>query len=280
MESGTYNAITPLTRPDPIEGLARALDAHRAWLADVHHVLACRALSTDEDLARLEGWCHLGRFLAEQAADARFSSSWRDLSALHRKVHRLGREIAQTAAEDGVVTREAYAAFAGLSERLLADASRLERAGREDLGATDATTGALRERAVRERLEVERARALRSGRPCALAVVIVASAESSPSATVGDRALAAVAGACQALLRPYDLVSREGVDGLLVCLPETNQETARDLLRRRLRLVKLAAEVTTAIGVASLHTAASVDGAIVSARGGALAERRAGGALS
>ncbi len=280
MDSGTFEAMEPLTRQDPIEGLARALDAHRGWLEDVHRALACRASSTDAVLSRLEGWCQLGRLLAHRAADGAAGARWRELSALHRRVHRLGRDLAQAAAEDSDITPTVYDTFAEASDRLLASLVRLERASREEMSEIDTPTGVLSQRAMHERLEIERARARRSGRPVSVGAIVVLGADGAPPSTVGDRALAIVAQACTRLVRPYDLVSRDRVDTLLVCLPETPEETADALLRRRMGLVTTTAEVTTLVGVAPLHEADSVVAAIESARDAALESRGAGSTLS
>jgi GGDEF domain-containing protein len=280
MDSGTYEAMEPLTRQDPIEGLARALDAHRGWLEDVHRALACRGASTDAVLSRLEGWCQLGRLLAHRAADGTGGARWRELSALHRRVHRLGRDVAQTAAEDGEIAPAVYDAFAEASDRLLASLVRIERASREEMSEIDTPTGVLSQRAMHDRLEIERSRARRSGRPCAIGVIVVLGSDGSEPSTVGDRALAIVAQACTRIVRPYDLVSRDQSDTLLVCFPETPEETADALLRHRLGIVTMTAEVTTVTGVAALHDADSVVAAIDRARNAALESRGVGSTLS
>jgi diguanylate cyclase (GGDEF)-like protein len=125
---------------------------------------------------------------------------------------------------------------------------------------TDAKTGLLNAGAWQQAAVAEAARAARSGRPLAVAMVDIdhfKNVNDTWGHLVGDQVLAAVARVLAGQLRPYDVAGRFGGDEVAVLLPGAIEATAR-LVAERLRsgiaetspLPGSTLRVTVSIGVA------------------------------
>jgi diguanylate cyclase (GGDEF)-like protein len=126
---------------------------------------------------------------------------------------------------------------------------------------TDAKTGLLNAAAWQQAAAAEAARAARSGRPLAVAMIDIdhfKKVNDTWGHLVGDQVLAAIAQALAGQLRPYDIAGRFGGDELAVLLPDATEATAR-LAAERLRsgiaatspLPGSTLRVTVSIGVAA-----------------------------
>ncbi len=157
----------------------------------------------------------------------------------------------------------------------------------------DPLTGILRREAAMEKLEMEIRRALRYGRPLAIAMADLdrfKQVNDTYGHLAGDQVLLRVAGALQGALRGTDFLGRYGGDEFLLVFPETPMEQALDVaerVRKRLeeltiptadgRLVRLTISLGLA-GLSGLDTdEASLIGTLLHEADNALYEAKQGG---
>ena len=155
--------------------------------------------------------------------------------------------------------------FADLMSAALANAD--SRAVLQQQATCDGLTGLLNHRAYYERLDAERRRALRHGRPLALAVFDLDGFKAVNDAhghQAGDRVLQTVARAFAEGARAGDAPARVGGDEFAVIAPDTDATDAF-ALAERLRtsaadaLARLDYPVTLSAGVTDLSSASSVE---------------------
>lgn len=154
---------------------------------------------------------------------------------------------------------------------------------------TDHKTGLLNSRGIDQPARAEFARARRLGRPLSVLLCDVDNLReinNSVGHLEGDAALAVVAAAFRAELRPYDLCARFGGDEFLVVLPETDEEQAVVVAQRiqawleqnPLPTSEGNLAVGISIGVGSLHEDEPEIGTMLARADAAMyAEKRAGG---
>ena len=126
-------------------------------------------------------------------------------------------------------------------------------------------------------LDRERERALRTGRPCSIAMADLdrfKSINDGHGHDAGDRVLAETADRFVSALRPYDSVFRYGGEEFLFCLPETSVDIAAQVLERVLSTLRsrpivldsgTALTVTCSIGVAEIQREVSLSEIIIRA---------------
>ena len=112
---------------------------------------------------------------------------------------------------------------------------------------------------------------LRGVHPCAIAMLDIDHFKQVNDAhghLAGDQVLVSIARYVQAHLRPYDIILRYGGEEFLLCMPDADLETCREICDRlRLELASLAHtpdggsgfQVTVSIGVSELGTDHSVE---------------------
>lgn len=156
------------------------------------------------------------------------------------------------------------------------------RAALHALATRDSLTQAFNRRYLLERLELEVARAMRTGQPMAVLMIDADEFKSINDRfghATGDRVLQRLAEICGQTLRPYDVLARLGGEEFAVLLPETALSQACEVAGRvltavsQLQLDSVAGEpltVSVSVGVGVL---ASSD------RGGAALLERADAAL-
>lgn len=99
----------------------------------------------------------------------------------------------------------------------------------------DPLTGVRNRHDMMAELDVERERARRTATPCAIAMVDLDHFKALNDAhghVGGDQVLRKVAGLFAEHLRPYDMVYRYGGEEFLLCLPNTDVQTAATVLDR------------------------------------------------
>ena len=126
-----------------------------------------------------------------------------------------------------------------------------------EMAAVDELTGCSVRRVLRQRMEEEISRSVRSGSPLSLLMVDVdqfKSVNDTYGHVVGDHILASVGAVLRHSVRGFDLVSRIGGDEFALLLPDTDVPSAVGVAERIRRDLPSAVEVpvTVSIGVGGL----------------------------
>ncbi len=126
-----------------------------------------------------------------------------------------------------------------------------------DMAAVDELTGCAVRRVLRQRMEEEIARSVRSRSPLSLLMIDVdqfKSVNDTFGHVVGDHVLASIGAVLRHNGRPFDLVSRMGGDEFALLLPDTDVPSAVKVAERIRRDLLAAVEVpvTLSIGVGGL----------------------------
>jgi diguanylate cyclase (GGDEF)-like protein len=276
---------------EPILGaLDRAIEEHVAWLQGWNRAALCR-LAPPRDviseqahfLCAFGSWydAHRGEGLLDQPA-------FRALEDAHREMHDLARELAGVVAKAGRLDPQRYDGLVQRVNAFNAQARRLERAFRAALSDLDPLTGVPSRQTMMREIERERERAARTGQPCCVAIADLdhfKRINDTYGHPGGDQVLLATAGTFMAGLRPYDMVFRYGGEEFLLCLPNSDRDSACQVIERlRERVAEApvrlddgrAVPVTASFGVAELVAGLGIAQAIERADQALYAAKSAG----
>ena len=234
--------MTAAAPPDILAELDQAIGDHLVWLMEWHRAFVCGAMPTARDLA-----CdphHLCRFgswyVKNQHHGLVDQPAVHGLAKSHRDMHDRARKLLERAGAGVSVAKEEYGTLAESVALFVGQARRLEKAFAAAASELDPLTGLRNRHSMADDLERERARVLRSGRPCCVALGDIdhfKQINDTHGHAIGDEVLAACAQRFLSRLRPYDMVYRYGGEEFLFCLPDSDTEQAMGILERMRRVL-------------------------------------------
>jgi diguanylate cyclase len=261
--------------------LERASVEHLAWLMRVHSALMFPGEVVPPSCA---ADTLPGELTAACGCDQEVEPMLRARGEMHGSAER----VLAVASRGGRVAPPVYRAFMAAVDRYAREVRRAECHFRRRLVETDPLTGVHNRQGMMRDLRREWTRSLRTGRPCCLAIADLDHfkvVNDTWGHAAGDRVLCLAARFFQHGLRPYDLVYRFGGEEFLFCLPDTDLETARNVLDRlRGRMARLPITldcgtritVSCSIGVAETSPRVSVQDTIVAADRALYVAKRSG----
>lgn len=221
---------------DILAAIDAAIAEQGRWATRWHRGLVCR-LPPDAEIVdpASEDRTDFGRWRATHDGDPLLSqTAFLELWESFKGMHAEARNVA-VAAIGGTVSPEDYDAVVALADDFLSRARRIRDAFRKAVSDLDPLTGLSNRATMTSELAAEYERAVRTGAPCCLALADIdhfKQVNDTHGHAVGDQVLAATAGRFLSRLRPYDLIYRYGGEEFLICLPNTDIETARRVLNR------------------------------------------------
>ncbi len=268
------------TEPDPVAGaaasrqdlqeiveeLGHATTETAAWIALFHRSAVCKTEPASCLVAEdAHATTRFGRWYAErQGAGVFDQEAFEVLAVTHQTLLNHVSILARRAWRDDKVPAAEYDALLAKIHAFEDQARRLARAFGAALSNLDPLTGVQNRGNMERELKREQQRALRTSRPCCLALVDIdhfKKVNDTHGHVIGDQVLAAVTRTLEDSLRPYDTVYRFGGEEFLVCLPDTGPEEARRVLERIRRKISGSAlsigasqslAVTISVGVAQM----------------------------
>ena len=270
--------------------LDQAIYAHEQWVEEVYAALVCHLAADDRDIddnafrkCRFGQW-YYGRDAAKLAEHAGFA----ELEIEHKRMHQYAAALLHMAARNVSVPLHDYERFVGAMKRTQLEIRTLKHELEVSLYNIDALTGVPGRMEMLRKLREQREFTVRGVHPCVIAMLDIdffKAVNDAHGHLAGDNVLIAIAQYVQSHLRPYDLVFRYGGEEFLVCMPDTDLETGREISDRlRAALAELAHtsngaapfQVTVSIGVAELGAEIAVEEAIDRADRALLAAKAAG----
>lgn len=246
--------------------LDRAIDEHVGLMLALYRSIAIKA-PPQNDIVSDSGHllCGFGAWHDTAKRDPLVDQpAFRALVDVHKKLHDHMRWLGVRAYKDARVPPAEIDAINAKLTGFIGQARRLQSAFRHALSDLDPLTGVRNRQAMTDELARERDRALRTGRPCALALGDLdrfKDVNDRHGHAAGDMVLGAAAAIFVAHLRPYDLLYRYGGEEFLFCLPNADAAQATQALDR-LRLA-LAGQAIDLGGGATLAVTASFGVALV-----------------
>ena len=217
--------------------LDQAIGDHLVWLMEWHRAFVCGKTPTAQDLARDPH--HLCRFgtwhVKNQHRGLVDQPAIHGLARSHRDMHDRARNLMEKAGAGHAVAEQDHAAFEESAVHFIDQARRLEKAFATAASELAPLTGLRNRQSMANDLERERARALRGGHPCCVALADIdhfKKVNDTHGHAVGDEVLVACAQRFLRQLRPYDMVFRYGGEEFLFCLPNSDTEQAMKVLER------------------------------------------------
>ena len=287
-------AIDDTFRRDPNEGILaevdQAISEHQDWLQRWHKAVLC-SLPPARDVVseRAQYMCRFGTWLEHNRGRALIDQpAFRALDEAHARLHARARVLALAAAGGARVDALTYEELIAATSEFTHQARRILQAFRRALSDLDPLTGLHNRQTMLMELDRERARLIRNGGHCAVAIADLdhfKAINDGHGHLVGDRVLFAAANEFLSHLRAYDTVYRYGGEEFLFCLPNADQDTALGILERlRASLAErpLAlgdappVAVTASFGMAQIDPAASLRDVIERADRALYAAKRAG----
>jgi diguanylate cyclase (GGDEF)-like protein len=232
-----HNTLGRITTRDILIELDMAIADHMVWLKNWHKDLICGDPPFTSELAYdPHHLCRFGSwYVKNQHKGLVDQPVIRGLASLHRDMHDRAGQLADMVRGGGSVTREKYDAFMDTASAFVAQARRLEKAFAAASSDLDPLTGLHNRKAMVRELETERARFLRTKRPCCIALGDLDNFKAINDKYGhghGDKVLLAAADCFLGQLRSYDAVYRYGGEEFLFCLPDTDPATAYNAIDR------------------------------------------------
>ena len=232
------------------DGLAQRSKCLKDW----HRSLLCRLPINTVYLLK-DGYlnCDFGkRYLEKTSAYLSDDENFLLIKNTHQEMHDIARVLALKSKLGDTITKEDYDVLSEKEQELTGLLLKLKDKFHESMSKIDFLTGVPTREPFFQNLTKEHARASRKGERCAVALIDVDNLKDVNDTyghLSGDRVLKDVARCIVRNLRRYDSICRYGGDEFLICIPETTQAGAREIIIR------------LQMGLSSLHI--KLDGEVV-----------------
>ena len=220
-----------------LRALNQAMFAHEQWAEALHTTLACRLPADARDLSpdahrncRFGQWCHgIGK------AVLGIYPGFAEILAEHERMHRCAAAVLSAAAAGRTVDVKQYELFLGAFKRVRLEIATFKSELETTLHSLDPLTGTPGRIGILTKLRAEQALVERNIHACTVAMLDLdqfKSVNDTYGHLAGDKVLIDVAQFMARHLRPYDSVFRYGGEEFLICLSDTDVETAHPVMER------------------------------------------------
>ncbi|MBK5265632.1 MAG: diguanylate cyclase [Alphaproteobacteria bacterium] len=270
--------------------LDQAIYTHEQWTEEMYTALICHVHADERDLS--DDSYHRCRFGQWYYADGTAKlSDWpgfEEIAIEHKRMHQYATSLLRASMHGTPISLHDYERFVSALKRMRLEIQTLKRELEVSLYNTDALTGVPGRLQMLQKMRENQEFVVRGIHSCAIAMLDVDKFKAVNDVhghLAGDHVLTAIAGYIQAHLRPYDLIFRYGGEEFLLCMPDANLESGREICDRlRSELGSLSHEadggsgfqVTVSIGVAELGADYTVEEAINRADQALLSAKAAG----
>ncbi len=270
--------------------LDQAIYTHEQWAEEINAGLICRLRPDGRDTADDSyRQCRFGQWYYGAGVERLVGyPGFAEVEMEHKRMHQYAGSLLQAAANGAPISLQDYERYAAAMKRTRLEILTLKREIEVSLYNIDALTGVPGRLEMLRKLRDQREFVRRNVHRCAIAMLDIdhfKAVNDSQGHLAGDHVLVDIAGYIQTHLRPYDLLFRYGGEEFLLCLPDTDLETAREICDRlREELGGLShtvnggppVQVTVSLGIAELNGDFSVEEALDRADRALFAAKAAG----
>lgn len=256
--------------------LEQALYNHHQWHNSFLRTLICRLAPDYHDLGQTpEQECRFGQWYYKESPQIlRDHPGFKAIGESHFQMHKLARALLQKIEAQLEIPPYDYDNFANMLERMVLEVRALKREVEGVLNTQDPLTHVINRLNMLPMLREYQALSLRSNQSCCIAMMDIDNfkeVNDQHGHSAGDKILVAATHYISRNLRPCDKIFRYGGEEFLISFPNTELETALqlvDLLRQGIE--ELAIEInpdqflrfTASFGLASLDPHLSIEESI------------------
>lgn len=268
-------AMMPEGILEGISGLEGAISEQTRWFKTWHEQVVCNHDTRNFSVEGV-GDLPLGKwYRGEESQPFRDNPGYVLLGERLEQVAQKVRVFLNETADGGPHPVDEYAHFMNALMDLNVMVQQLQNDAWRGLTRMDPLTGVRNRHDMMSELNRERERARRTATACSVAMAdldFFKDLNDTHGHVVGDKVLRRVSELFAEHLRPYDMVYRYGGEEFLLCLPNTNPETAKKVLDRLRETIAETdmpvgakgevVRVTASFGVAEVDTAEAVSQSI------------------
>lgn len=258
-----------------LKELEQAVYNHDQWAETLYGTLICRSAPDERDISPdAHHNCRFGQWFYRAGITVlKNHAGYAEIGLEHERMHQYAASLLRASMENVPISFNDYERFQTALKRLKLEIATVQSELQTTLFSLDPLTGTPSRVGMLSKLR-EQLELVRRNHSCTVAMMDLdhfKAVNDQYGHLVGDKVLIGFAHYLMAHLRPYDKVYRYGGEEFLVCLPDTDQQTACDIVERlALELASLSFQaegtpefhVTASFGVAALDPSVPVEQSI------------------
>jgi diguanylate cyclase len=220
----------------------RALDTgianHETWISEIHQSLICGTGHTNAADLSEDAHCHckFGKWLySPDTGSLNSLDVFHSVTEIHQQMHRLARDILLKSENSQSIVEAEYRGFTSQALVFKQHVRELQYQLMSQVCVVDHLTGVWNRHVMYSKLLQEQERLARSGNACTICMMDIdyfKRVNDNHGHIAGDKVLKTVIDFCTASLRKYDSIYRYGGEEFLFCLPDAEQDEARNIIER------------------------------------------------
>ncbi|MFA6265223.1 MAG: diguanylate cyclase [Pseudolabrys sp.] len=242
-----------------LKELEQAVYNHDQWAETLYGTLICRSTPDDRDISvDAHHNCRFGQWYHKAGATVlRNHPGYQEIGLEHERMHQYAASLLRASMDNVPVSFKDFERFVTALKRLKLEIATVQNEIQTALFNLDPLTGTPNRIGMLSNLR-EQLDLVRRNHSCAIAMMDLdhfKAVNDKYGHLVGDKVLVGFAHYLMAHLRPYDKVYRYGGEEFLICLPDTDRQTACDIVERL--VLELASLPFQAEGKGEFHVTAS-----------------------
>lgn len=220
-----------------LKELQQAIYNHEQWSEMLIGTLICRLMPDERDISpdahrncRFAQW-----YYKTGIAGLEQHPGFAEIGLEHQRMHQYAASLLRASMDGVPISIADYERFITALKRMRLEIATLQHELQGALSSLDPLTGTPSRNSMLTSLREQRELVQRAVQACVVAMMDLdhfKTVNDTYGHVVGDRVLVGVARYVMSHLRPYDKVFRYDGEEFLICLPNTNVETGREILDR------------------------------------------------
>jgi diguanylate cyclase (GGDEF)-like protein len=259
-----------------LKELEQAVYNHDQWAETLYGTLICHLSPDDRDISReAHHICRFGQWYYKSGGAAAMSKhpGFAEIGIEHERMHQYAASLLRSSVDGAPISIKDYERFVTALKRLRLEIETVQHELEGALYNLDPLTGTPSRVEMLSKLREQR-EFVRRSHPCVIAMMdldLFKAVNDKHGHLAGDNVLICFSRYIMAHLRPYDKLFRYGGEEFLICLTDTDLETARTIVERlSVELASLPFEangkesftVTASFGLAALDPDLAVERSI------------------